>query len=459
MKKLHNFYIFIILILVSFFIRAGLFYRCWNNLRHGSALVYGSVAIGLFSGNDLTFNSAEILKIRQERNNYSGNYLKFHESRNRQEFFVFLPGPAILLNLLWRIVPIFNFAPYILFQIFLDSLLILLFYLFLKTYDKLIAFITTILMIFNLATIRVTLTMGYDFWPQFFLLVSFIGIFFVLERKRGSGVLLIIGVLTALTVWFRSITTFLPFFIAVFLFIYYKFVCRLGLRPLVSRLTCYLFPIVLAILLLGVYRYNLTGNFRPTRSTFWHSFFAGVSQFSNPYDLEHSDRNIWEFGKKLNCELENYTLGDMYKLPNSPYEQTLKKEAFSFIRKYPNLFIRNFFYRIAIMISPLWYTHGEFIPQSLSPYLFPFGFIIFFLWFFGMYYVFQNHKLLFWLSLTIYLYFFMAFGWFYVVGRVILPFLFINIFIYLFGMKFVVQIIRRKSAVETITNQHPIIVQ
>lgn len=452
-KKLILLFIF----LSSIIVRFGVFYIKLDNLRHGSALDYGSAAIGVYYGNGLTKSDSEISKIGKINNNFTGNYLNFYNSVDRERLIEFLPGPAILLNLLWRIIPVFNFAPYVFFQIFLDSLLIGLFYLLLKTYNKRIALIVSILMILNLATIKITLTMGYDFWPQFCVLVNFIGITMVLKNKNNVIILLLTGILTAATILFRSITTFLPFFIAVFLSIYFKFVYRLRLKPLVSRLTCYLFPIVLAMLLLGIYRHNLTGNFRPTRSTFWHSFFAGVSQFSNPYGLNYGDRYIWEFGKKINRNLENYTLGSMNEFPNSLYETTLKNEAYNFVRKYPNLFLRNFFYRIAIMISPLWYTHGEFIPQFLSPYLFPFGFIVFFLWLFGMYYVLQNHKLLFWLSLTIYLYFFMTFGWFYVVGRVILPFLFINFFIYLFGLKFIVQTVRKKTAGKTVSNRFPII--
>jgi len=442
--------------LLSVLLRLGLFYTIWTNLHHGSTADYGSAAIGLYYGKGLTVSDFEMSKIGKINDNFTGNYLVFYNSVDRKRLTVFLPGPAILLNLLWQIIPVFNFGPYILLQIILESLLIVLFYLAFRYYDELIALITTIIVISNCATIRMTLTAGYDFWPQFCLFVSFIGIVFAL-RNKSCWILLITGILTAFTIWFRSITILLPFFIAVVLFIYFKSVCKLKLKPLIFRLTCYLSPIVLAILLLGIYRYNLTGNFRPTRSIFWHSFFGGVSQFSNPYDLEHSDQSIWEFGKKLNCELENYTLGDMYSSPNSPYEQTLKNEAYNFVRKYPNLFLRNFFYRVAIMISPLWYTHGEFIPQSLSPYLFPFGFIPFLLWFLGLYYVFKRHKPIFWLSSTVYLYFFMMFGWFYVVGRVILPFLFINFFIYLFGLKFIVEVIRRKTAGKTRSNRHPII--
>jgi len=195
--------------------------------------------------------------------------------------------------------------------------------------------------------------------------------------------------------------------------------------------------------LLSVYRYEQTGSYRPTRSTFWHSFWAGVGQFSNPYDLPSNDIAIWKFGQKLNRELKNYSLWKMYDTPDSPYEQTLKAEAFRLIKGHPHLFVRNIIYRIAIMISPVMYHGGDMIPKSLAPYFFYFGFVLLIIWFLGMYALFKHSRLIFWLSVTIYSYFFSTIGCFYVVGRAILPFLFINIFVYLFGLQFCIRSVKR----------------
>ncbi|MFH1766567.1 MAG: hypothetical protein ABH826_00520, partial [Patescibacteria group bacterium] len=166
------------------------------------------------------------------------------------------------------------------------------------------------------------------------------------------------------------------------------------------------------------------------------SFWAGVGQFSNPYDLPSNDIAIWNFGQKLNSELKNYNLWEMYDTPDSPYEQTLKAEAFRFIKEYPHLFVRNIIYRIAIMISPVMYKGGDIIPKSLEPYSFYFGFVLLIIWFLGMYALFKHSRPVFWLSVTIYSYFFSTIGCFYVVGRAMLPFLFINILVYLFGLQF-----------------------
>ena len=149
-----NYYIILVSIfVVSMSVRIGLFYKKWDNLRHGSSTGYGSVAIGLFYKDGLTFNLAEISRIEEERNNYSGNYLRFHEGENRQKFIEFLPGPAVLLSLLWKIIPLYNFAPYIWLQIFLDSILILLFYLVFKSQDNAITLIAAIFMIFGRSSV------------------------------------------------------------------------------------------------------------------------------------------------------------------------------------------------------------------------------------------------------------------------------------------------------------------
>ena len=166
--------VFLILFL-SLIVRFGLFYTKWDDLRHGTALDYASTAIGFYNGQGLSTSSSEIEKIGLLTNNFSGNYLEFYEQTQRQEFTEFLPGPAILLSILWKIVPIYNFAPYIWFQIILESILILLFYLVFKARGRYIFLLTTIFMIFNLPAINKTLMMGYDFGHSLpFLLLSLV---------------------------------------------------------------------------------------------------------------------------------------------------------------------------------------------------------------------------------------------------------------------------------------------
>jgi hypothetical protein len=59
----------------------------------------------------------------------------------------------------------------------------------------------------------------------------------------------------------------------------------------------------------------------------------------------------------------------------------------------------------------------------------------------------RKDKTVFWLSAAIYAHFFLVFGWFYVVGRVILPFLFVSILVYFAGASFLLApLLRRRRA-------------
>lgn len=433
----------LIILLLSLSVRLGLFFTKWSDLRHGSALDYGSAAIGLHQGRGLTIHPDERRNIDSLPNNHGGDYLDFYSPENRLNFTEFLPGPAIIMTILWKVIPFHNFASYIILQILLDSILIVLLYAVFAETGKSAFLFASVIMAFNLPAIKRTLMMGYDFWPQFAVIVSFIGLYHAIYKNRPY-IFLLAGVLSGITVWFRSITSFLPFFLVFLIILYQKLKDRRPNRVILKNALLFILPVILLISSLSLFRYVQTGSIRPTRSTFWHSFFSGVAQFPNPYGIRSSDDEVWRLGQQLNPELEGMSLSEMYKMPDSPYEQTLMREASRFIKEYPHLFIRNILYRTVIMISPFLYRGGDFIPASLYGALIPFGIIALLLWFLGMNYLYRNLNLIFWVSASIYVYFFITFGWFYVVGRVILPFLFMNILVYIFGLMTIVEKYRKK---------------
>ena len=110
--------------------------------------------------------------------------------------------------------------------------------------------------------------------------------------------------------------------------------------------------------MLALFRYEMTDNFRPTRSTFWHSFMAGVV-VSNPYGLVNDDQSVWQFAQRIDPSLSGYRLSEMYLLPDSPYQQRLKGVAKEFVTQHPGLFLRNFAYRAAIILLPTLYRDGD----------------------------------------------------------------------------------------------------
>ena len=432
-----------IIFLTSLVIRLLLFYQVWDDRRHpGNAGKYGSAAIGLYYNHGLTVNWDEIGSISSEsEDNHSGNYLTFHNNNNREPLIEYLPAPAVVLYLLWKIIPIYNFSTYIWMVIIIDSILITIFFLVLRK-RKYLSLVVVSFLILNIPTLRQILTMGYDFWPIFCVMANIIGLYSwasIQDGKsvKGSLILIFLGIINGFTIWSRSLILFLPIFLSGFIFII-NFKQKNNYVKLIHSLILYLLPYILSLLLLMYFRYNTTGDIRPTRSTFWHEFFLGVGQFSNPYGIECKDISIWEFGKRINPELNKYSLQEMYELPNSPYEVTLRMEALSFIKNYPHLFIRNIVLRIPVFISPFLYKWGDFIPPSFNPYLFPIGIIGVLLWFLGMFNLQREDKNLFILSFVIFLHYFMIFGWFNVIGRLILAYNVLNIIAYYYGLQLII---------------------
>ncbi len=435
----------VVVFLLAVVVRLLLFATVFGDLRHGSARMYGSAAIGFVSGEGLTLHESEIEAILHAPDNRSGDYLGFHRPEDRKPLVEFLPGPAVLLGLLWKVVPVHNFAPYLLLQIFLDSLLIALLFVVISRVGNALALLTTLVMTVNIATIKRTLMMGYDFWPQFSVLVAFIGVLWLLSKDKGAGWYVLVGGLSVAAYWSRNLTLLLPLFLLPCL-VFLPRSRGVTWRTILRRSVMFGAPVLVCLVLVSAYRYETTGSARPTRSTFWHSFFAGVGQFSNPYGVDHTDPGVWDFGVRLNSELSQSNWVEQGLRPDSPYERTLRDQARRFLTEHPGLFVRNWVYRIGIMISPLLYTHGDLVPARLSVILRPLGFLMLPLWLVGMLALYRRDRTVFWLSGAIYAHFFLVFGGFYVVGRVILPFMFVSILVYFAGISFLLALVPRQQS-------------
>lgn len=422
------------LFLLALTARTLLLFSAWSDLRHGSATPCASAAIGLHSGAGMTINQDEIRAIAEIRSNLHGDFLQLRSPGARQPFTEFLPGPVLVLAGLWTVLPVHNFLPLLLLQILLEALAIAaLFWVLSSRCGIGISLAIAALAAINPAAIKRTLMMGYDFWPQFGVMVLFTGVLWLRWQRKSGVYWALVGLAGGLVFWFRELVLFLPFFVAVF--VVWRDARTPPWRPWQSlrRVTLFLLPVVVCLGSLSLYRQELTGSSRPTRSTFWHTFFAGVGQFSNPYGLKNNDISVWEFGKRIDPELANSTLSEMYQLPDSPYERALQRKAREFLFAHPWLCLRNMIYRWGIMVSPLLYRDGDLLPARAAPFLLPFGLIMLPIWVAGLVYWREAQPDVFWLAVSVYLYFLLAFGWFYVNGRVIIPYVFIAGLVYLGG--------------------------
>lgn len=414
-------------------IRLALLAGPMDGLRHGSAAVYASAAIGLVNGDGLSINTREIEAVQAHRSNTSGNMPGLHDSGPREPMTEFLPGTAWLMALLWRVTPWQSFLPLLVIQSLLDALLTALFCLLVARRWPLLALLLALAMALNIGVIKRVLMVGYDYWPQFGVLVYLAGMILAVSRPRPWAFLAGLGLLLGMVAWFREVTSFLPFVGAPFVYLAFRHSQAITRRGALLRTATLVLPVVLSLCALSAYRDGLTGSSRPTRSTFWHTFFAGVGQFSNPYGLVNNDQSVIEFGRTIDPSLRDMTVHEMWSMPDSKYELVLKRQAIVFVREHPRIFLRNTFYRMGIMVSPLLYRESDMIPRRLAGPLFLVGIVMIPLWLIGMMELWRTDRVLFWLVGSVYAYFFAAFGWFYVLGRVILPFMFVDILVYLLG--------------------------
>jgi hypothetical protein len=435
---------FLLFFIVALTVRLVLFTTIWYNLKHGSSGAYGSGAVGLFKEGKFTTTEYEEKTIYNSDNISKLNFLDLYDEENpRSLHTLFLPGPAYLLFILWKIFHVYNFTVLIILQAVLESVLIGLFFNVFSGFDKTIAFIVTCFMIFNVFIIRLTLSAGYDFWPILTVLIYFTGLLYIIKSsdlKRISRILLVISILGGFTIWCREITTPLSILLCgtVFLVLYHKF--RSNLKSVLSGAAFFLLPTVIILVSLSAYRYQTVDNIRPTRSVFWHTLMSGILCYQNPYMEKPNplnDRQIWEFGKKLNPELNKYELLEMYNFPDSPYEQTLKKEYFNFIKKHPVLFIRNILFRTATILSPPFYRGGKHVTKNENLFLLSAGFFFLILWISGIIKIYNENRELFIIILSFFLGFIIPFGLTALMGRVILVHLFINVIVYLYGLKLI----------------------
>jgi len=433
-----NVFIPVAIFILAVLIRISLFVLFYSNERHNYAEFYGSAAIGLSHGKGLTYNFEEVSKIEETKNtDFTQNFNDFTSFKERHKWLYGLSGPVYAIYLLWVITHIYNFFPYIILQILLDSIMITFLYIVAKKYlSRLVVYVLLFSLLFNPAAISDTLCVSYNFWAPLSVMIGFFGFLYAFSVEKNNHIFFLTGLFTAITLWFRDIINFLPFFLAFAIVFYYVFKKKTNPRKIFNKFVMYLLPVLISISLLSINRYQNTGSFRPTQTFFWHAFFAAVGQFDNPYGIKDKDEVIWAFGSKLNPEIK---MDDQFKYSENTsniYEETLKKEGFKFIKEHPFIFIRNMIYRTGIMIAPTFFiVSGQYFSWIFNDIVAIFiSIILLILWILGLYHLFKTKSPLLYVIIPVYLYFFSIFSWYYLVGRVVLCFAFINIILYMYGL-------------------------
>jgi len=92
-----------------------------------------------------------------------------------------------------------------------------------------------------------------------------------------------------------------------------------------------------------VRNYLVFDKFMATRGVFWHSFWAGVGQTPNPYNVRDDDETIIRFAKTLDSTAQYET---------DHYEQVLKRKAVTLIKDHTLWYVGSVAKRTAVFIFP-----------------------------------------------------------------------------------------------------------
>jgi hypothetical protein len=426
-------WICVLLAVAALVLRLALLAGPWSQLRHGSAADLASVALGLVQGEGISTQPDEVAALAAESRNLHGDYKVFHRAESRRPYTFFLPGTGLVLAGLWTLTGVHNYAPYLVMMSLLDVLAIALLLHAGGRRHPLPFLSVALLLAFDPIRIKHTLTAGYDAWPHFMTLMVLVLLVEARFAGRVRGFTLGLAlVMLPLGVWSRDLAAFLP---PVVLGALLLLPSTRRLLAANGRLVLALGVATLALGALSWQRARTTDNAIPVRTVFWHSFFAGVGQFDNPYGLRSDDREVWELARRLNPALLAYRYDQIYTDAWEEYNGTLKAEALRLAREEPMLLLAGVVKRTGLILAPSFHDDGRSVSAATVRRMQVLSWIWLVLVAWGIAALARRDRLLLWLLLAVVGHFVLMFSWFYVVGRVLICVLPVDALLVLFGLR------------------------
>jgi 4-amino-4-deoxy-L-arabinose transferase-like glycosyltransferase len=176
-----------------------------------------------------------------------------------------------------------------------------------------------------------------DIWVTFLFISSAYLLVSLTDGKHAIWRMLFIGIATGIVAWMRS---------TVLLFVVLMVPLLFVTRP---RKEAIRFSLVLAagfVLTFSpliVRNYVVFDKFMATRGAFWHSFWAGVGQTPNPYNVRDDDETIVRFAKSLDSTAT---------LDTDHYEEVLKAEAKDLVKDHPLWYAGSVIKRGIVFVFP-----------------------------------------------------------------------------------------------------------
>lgn len=383
--------------------------------RHGFAADHLSAAVGILEGRGPSSAWSEVRYVREHPSNLTLNLDDVYFPLLRSTVDMVLPLPSYVMAAVWKLCGTRSALAYLLFVILAEiAALIPLFALLGPRFGERAIWVLALLLGLNVGLGRVVVSVSYDPYAYLGSLLAFSAGVLLLESRSALRMFATVA-LSAITILGRELNLLLYPVIAAFAT---WRAYRTKSTDLFRRAVVFMIPFVFVVGLTALSRYATTGNPRPTRSVFWHTLWAGVGQFPNPYGLTISDDSVFDFARTIDPGLRLEDYSDYS--PDSRYEAVLRVRAQTLFKEHPWLLIRNGVFRTAIILSPGFYADGDMIPKRFGGIAAALSLLGTSLMVLGAIKVRKIAPSFFWMILLTLLAQVASFCWFYTVGRVML---------------------------------------
>jgi 4-amino-4-deoxy-L-arabinose transferase-like glycosyltransferase len=324
-------------------IRIGFLARNWNNLDFaGSYLLHAEVARNILNGHWFQINQphlqAYLEECHKQQRLIDPADVPAPVSEELLPLYNDEGGYGLLLAAIWKITGSERWWYVRILQLLIDIVMCwFVFQIGRKLFGERTGLVAAFMYACFIPGIELVIRPHRDIWVTFLFIFSVYQLV-TLRDARGPLIrMLMIGVATGLVAWMRS---------TVLLFVILLIPLLLVTNPRKEAIhfcAILLAGFVLTFSPLIIRNYLVFDKFMATRGAFWHSFWAGIGQMPNPYNLRDDDNTIIRFARSLDSTA-------LYETDN--YEQVLKKEAFRFIGEHPGWYAGSILKRAAVFVAP-----------------------------------------------------------------------------------------------------------
>jgi 4-amino-4-deoxy-L-arabinose transferase-like glycosyltransferase len=335
-------WIFFVLLLATV-TRVGFLYKNWNNLDFApSFMFHAEVARNILNGQWF-----------QENRTYLQQYVDtcqqaqrlidledFSPPKNEQLTPLYNDegGYGFLLAVIWKVTGAKRWWYIRVLQLVLDVIMCWLIYLTgKKVFGEKIGLFAALMYACFIPGIELVVRPHRDIWVTFLFITSVYQLVSLTENRTALWRMLSIGVATGIVAWMRSTVL-----LYVILLIPVLFITRQRNEAL--RFSILLVAgFVLTFSPLIVRNFVVFNKVMATRGVFWHSFWAGVGQTPNPYNVRDDDDTIVRFAQSIDSTAE---------LGTDHYEKVLKQKATELIRVHPLWYAGSVAKRAVVFVFP-----------------------------------------------------------------------------------------------------------